>query len=177
MQPADDKTSMGLRHYWRPGRAEYVARGAPAYGPVTAVTSAADSRLQRLARYRAIRAHTAPRTSARAFAALVAEAVAGLPNFVKRRLDNVAVVVQEWPTPEQGAELLGLYEGVNRLERAGDYHLAVPDRITLFRRPIMDEVRGGGYEAMVREVRATVVHEVAHHLGMDDEELEQLEAP
>jgi len=87
------------------------------------------------------------------------------------------VVVEEWPGPEQGSDLLGLYEGVNHLERTDGYHLAVPDRITLFRQPIIAEVGKGGHNAIVREVRATVVHEVAHHLGMEDEELRRLEAP
>ena len=135
----------------------------------------AEERPARVARYREIRRRLGPRTSRRVFEALVTEALDGLPAFVRARLENVAVVVEEWPTPDQGADLLGLYEGVNRLERADGYHLAVPDRITLFRQPILAEVGGGGHEAIVREVRATVVHEVAHHLGMDDEELRRLE--
>src|SRR5262249_15232153 len=71
-------------------------------------------------------------------------------------------------------ELLGLYEGINRVERGAGYHLATPDRITLFRRPILGEVRDGDRAAIRAEVRKTVIHEVAHHLGMDDAELEQL---
>ena len=71
-------------------------------------------------------------------------------------------------------DLLGLYEGVNRLDRASGYHLVTPDRITLFWRPIVEEVGQGGPDAIRREVRKTVIHEVAHHFGMDDAELEQL---
>jgi predicted Zn-dependent protease with MMP-like domain len=131
-------------------------------------------RSARLRRYRKARQRLAPRTSFRFFEVLVLEALDGLPGFVRRRLDNVAVVVEEWP-PDDDAELLGLYEGVNRTERAAAEHGAVPDRITIFRRPILDEVGPGNHDALVREVRATVRHEVAHYLGMDDDELDQLE--
>jgi predicted Zn-dependent protease with MMP-like domain len=141
------------------------------------------SREHRLLRYRAARARVAPRVSLTAFKQLVAEALDDLPPFVAERLENVAVVVEEWPDPERLAELgydpdetlLGLYEGINRLERAGSYHLAVPDRIALFWRPILDEVGSSDPEALRREVRATVIHEVAHHFGFDDAELQRLE--
>ena len=135
-------------------------------------------RTDRLARYRAARERILPRTSQRAFEALVAEALDDLPSFVQERMENVAVLVQEWPTPAQLAgsedELLGLYEGINRVERGAGYHLATPDRITLFRRPILGEVGDGDRAAIRAEVRKTVIHEVAHHFGMDDAELERL---
>lgn len=111
---------------------------------------------------------------------LVAEALDDLPAYVQQHLENVAVVVAERARPDQvereGYELLGLYEGINRVERASGYHLATPDRITLFWRPIVEAVgsEGGGPEAIRREVRKTVVHEVAHHFGIDDAELERL---
>jgi predicted Zn-dependent protease with MMP-like domain len=105
-----------------------------------------------------------------AFEALVAEALDELPIEVQERLENVAVVVEEYGK----GDLLGLYEGVNRLDRASGYHLATPDRITLFWKPILDEVGRGGPDAIRREVRKTVIHELAHHFGMDDEELERL---
>jgi predicted Zn-dependent protease with MMP-like domain len=110
--------------------------------------------------------------SLKAFEALVAEALDDLPPFFRERLDNVAVVVER--DPPNNAALLGLYEGINRLERAGGYNLATPDRITLFWRPIVAEVANGGPAAIRAEVRKTVVHEVAHHFGMDDAELEAL---
>jgi predicted Zn-dependent protease with MMP-like domain len=127
---------------------------------------------QRLARYRAARRRLAPRVSLAAFKALVAQALDDLPAEVAERMDNVAVVVEEWPRTEE--DLLGLYEGINRLERAGGYHLATPDRITLFWRPILDEVGSGDPEAIRKEVRKTIIHEVAHHFGFDDAELERL---
>jgi predicted Zn-dependent protease with MMP-like domain len=90
---------------------------------------------------------------------------------VKERLDNVAVVVDEGA---REYELLGLYEGVNRVDRASGYHLVTPDRITLFWRPIVEEVGASGPEAIRREIRKTIIHEVAHHFGIDDAELERL---
>jgi predicted Zn-dependent protease with MMP-like domain len=140
------------------------------------------ARSQRLARYQAAREHIAPRASLRAFELLVAEALDDLPPYVQERLDNVAVIVEDRPRrprlerlgydPDQ--ELLGLYEGINRVDRASGYHLVTPDRITLFWRPIVDEVGPGDREALRREVRKTVIHEVAHHFGLDDAELERL---
>jgi predicted Zn-dependent protease with MMP-like domain len=139
-------------------------------------------RAERLARYRAAREQIAPRTSLKAFEALVAEALDDLPPYVQARLENVAVVVEERAGPDRldqlgndsSHDLLGLYEGVNRLDRATGYHLVAPDRITLFWRPIIEEVGRGDREAIRREVRKTVIHEVAHHFGMDDDELERL---
>jgi predicted Zn-dependent protease with MMP-like domain len=118
----------------------------------------------------------------KAFTALVVEALDELPAYVQERLENVAVVVEERATPERleqlghdpGEDLLGLYEGVSRLDRSSGYHLVTPDRITLFWRPIIEEIGQGGPQAMRDEVRKTVIHEVAHHFGMDDAELERL---
>ena len=133
-------------------------------------------------RYRAARERVAPRASMKAFEALVAEAMDDLPVYVQERLENVAVVVEERASPERlrrmgydsSQDLLGLYEGVNKLDRASGYHLATPDRITLFWRPIVEEVGNGDREAIRREIRKTLIHEVAHHFGIDDAELEEL---
>jgi predicted Zn-dependent protease with MMP-like domain len=140
------------------------------------------ARSTRLARYQAARERIAPRASLRAFEQLVAEALDDLPPFIQERLDNVAVVVEDRPKrprleqlgydPDQ--DLLGLYEGINKVDRASGYHLVTPDRITLFWRPIVEEVGYGDREAIRREVRKTVIHEVAHHFGIDDAELERL---
>ncbi|MDQ6671287.1 MAG: metallopeptidase family protein [Chloroflexota bacterium] len=140
------------------------------------------ARSDRLARYQAARAQSAPRASLRAFELLVAEALDDLPAYIQERLDNVAVLVEDRPRrprleqlgydPDQ--DLLGLYEGINRVDRASGYHLVTPDRITLFWRPIVEEVGRGDREALRREVRKTVIHEVAHHFGIDDAELERL---
>jgi predicted Zn-dependent protease with MMP-like domain len=127
------------------------------------------ARTERLERYAALRRRLAPRSSLKAFERLVGDALDELPEEIRARLDNVAVVVEP-----DSPELLGLYEGVNQLDRSSAYHLATPDRITLFWRPILEEVGRGGPAAIRREVRKTVVHEVAHHFGMDDAELERL---
>jgi predicted Zn-dependent protease with MMP-like domain len=131
-------------------------------------------RAARLARYRAARQRILPRTSLRAFEALVAEALGDLPPAIQAQLENVAVVVEA--RPKAGQQLLGLYEGINRLQRGGGYHLVAPDRITLYWRPILEEVGAGDAEAIRREVRKTVVHEIAHHFGIDDAELERMGA-
>jgi predicted Zn-dependent protease with MMP-like domain len=141
-----------------------------------------NTRADRLARYQRARSRIAPRTSLRAFEALVAETLDALPSYVRERLENVAVIVEERPVPERLArlgydphhDLLGLYEGINRLDRASGYHLVTPDRITLFWRPILAEVGSGDRDALREEVRKTVIHEVAHHFGIDDAELERL---
>ena len=136
-------------------------------------------RHERLARYRAARERISPRSSLKAFEALVAEVLDELPEYVRARLENVAVLVEERARPgrhpdDASRELLGLYEGINRVDRASGYHLVTPDRITLFWRPIIEEVGHGDLEAIRREIRKTVIHEVAHHFGMDDDELERL---
>lgn len=104
------------------------------------------------------------------FEGLVSDALDELPADLALLLDNVAVFVEDEPPP--GPALLGLYEGVPLTERTSAYLLAMPDRITIFRLPILaicanhDEVR--------REVRITVVHEIAHHFGIDDKRLHEL---
>lgn len=139
-------------------------------------------RSDRLTRYQRARQRIAPRISLRAFEALVAEALDDLPPYVQERLENVAVIVEERVEParlerlgyDPDRDLLGLYEGINRLDRASGYHLVTPDRITLFWRPILEEVGPSDPAALRREVRKTVIHEVAHHFGIDDAELERL---
>jgi predicted Zn-dependent protease with MMP-like domain len=108
------------------------------------------------------------------FEELVAEALDGLPDWVRDAMDNVEVLVEDLPPPEE-RDLLGLYHGVPLTERGGGYTWVAPDTITLFRATIM--AVAGHDEARVREeIRRTVVHEVAHHFGIDDERLEELGA-
>ena len=142
-----------------------------------------NTRSERLERYQAAREQVAPRASLRAFEQPVAEAMDDLPAYIQERLDNVAVIVEDRPRrprlaqlgydPDQ--DLLGLYEGINQLDRGGGYHLVTPDRITLFWRPIVEEVGHGDREALRREVRKTVIHEVAHHFGISDDRLRELQ--
>lgn len=106
------------------------------------------------------------------FEELVDQAMAGLPRWVRERLDNVAVIVEEEP-PEDDRALLGLYEGVPLTERGADYFGVLPDRIRLFRRVIEDEAESE--EEVTRVVRETVIHEVAHFFGISDERLHDLD--
>jgi predicted Zn-dependent protease with MMP-like domain len=109
------------------------------------------------------------------FERLVGDAVATLPPFILERLDNVQIVVADVPPPDvlgAGDELLlGLYEGVPQTERGWGAPI-LPDRITLYRRPI--ESRARTRAELARIVRDTVVHEVAHHFGIDDDRLGEL---
>jgi predicted Zn-dependent protease with MMP-like domain len=107
--------------------------------------------------------------SRRDFEDLVGEALDTIPPALTKLMDNVVIVVEDDP-PEPG--LLGLYEGVPLTERGDGYAGFLPDRITVYRRPLLAgcETR----EELVREVRITVVHEVAHHFGIGDERLHEL---
>lgn len=117
----------------------------------------------------------AMRMSRAHFEQVVDRALEGLPDWVHDRVDNLIVVVEDRPSPEQdpaGEGLLGIYEGVSLAERAGDYWGALPDQITIFRFPHLQlGVEGDALEA---EIRRTVLHELAHHLGIDDDRLDEL---
>lgn len=105
------------------------------------------------------------------FEALVGAAVDAIPPELAAHIDNVAVVVEE-DAPADDPGLLGLYDGVPLTARDGWYIAAMPDRIRIFRRPIL---RICDTEAqVVREVYVTVVHEVAHHFGIEDDRLDDL---
>ena len=104
------------------------------------------------------------------FEALVAEALDSIPEELGRLMSNVAVLVQDDPPP--GEDLLGLYEGIPLTERDGWYAGVLPDTITIFRNPILRICETS--EDVVDEVRVTVVHEVAHHFGIDDDTLHDL---
>jgi predicted Zn-dependent protease with MMP-like domain len=112
-----------------------------------------------------------PRRPRRRFEALVADALDDLPDWVQGAMDNVAVVIEERPPPDD-ADLLGLYEGIARTDRL-EYAGALPDRITLFRSTIEAEA-GDDAEQLRAVIAETVVHEVAHHFGISDERLEAL---
>jgi predicted Zn-dependent protease with MMP-like domain len=108
------------------------------------------------------------------FARLVRNALAGLPAEFGDRMRNVAVVVEDEPTPEQvqgHGTLLGLYEGVPLTNR-GAYEPYLPDRILIFRLPIERMTASPRRQAEI--VRETVVHEIAHHFGISDERLGEL---
>ncbi len=117
--------------------------------------------------------------SLEAFEELVAGALEGLPDEFLDRLDNVGIVVADRPTQEQRRyhglgprdTLLGLYEGVALTERES-YGMVLPDKITIFQRPL--EELSEDEEDLVYQVQVTVVHEIAHHFGIDDDRLHEL---
>jgi predicted Zn-dependent protease with MMP-like domain len=117
------------------------------------------------------------RVSASRFEQLVADALDELPSELADALDNVVVVVEDWPTPEQldtrDGTLLGLYEGVPLTERGPvSYAGALPDRVLVFRGPLCELARDE--EDLVEQVRVTVLHELGHHFGLDDDRLREL---
>jgi predicted Zn-dependent protease with MMP-like domain len=115
-------------------------------------------------------------TDLKHFESLVADALDQIPEELGKFMDNVAVFVEDWPTPAQlggrtDITLLGLYEGIALTHRS-TYGGAMPDRITIFRGPISRMVRTE--EQLTRLVARTVIHEVAHHFGISDERLDEL---
>ena len=112
------------------------------------------------------------------FYALVERALEELPPELAELLDNVAIVVDDWPeystplvsdNPED--TLYGLYEGVPLTQRGAGYYGTLPDRITIFRGPLE---RDFSREELEEQIRITVVHEIAHHFGFDEARLEEL---
>jgi predicted Zn-dependent protease with MMP-like domain len=103
------------------------------------------------------------------------------PQF-QQLLDNVAIFIEDRPSRSLLRELgmsandtlLGLYEGVPQTERTSSYDLVTPDRITLFQRPIEDSCDTDAEAA--EEIRRTILHEVGHHFGIDDNRLDEIEA-
>jgi predicted Zn-dependent protease with MMP-like domain len=106
------------------------------------------------------------------FEQAVQEALDALPDELAGQLSNVAVVVEEEPPP--GQRLLGLYVGVP-LTRRSSYYGGVPqDKITIFRGPL-ERLYGDDPERLQREIKRVVLHEVAHHFGISDERLVELD--
>jgi len=118
----------------------------------------------------------------RKFERLVEKALASLPPEFASRLENVEICVEDEPSPEQldyaGTEpdgtLFGLYEGIPLTERTNDYNLVMPDRITIFQKPI--EAECASDEEIAEEIRLTVMHEIAHFFGISDEKMDEIEA-
>ena len=115
------------------------------------------------------------------FRRLVAEAVDTIPARFRKHLENIAVVVEDEPSPELLEEmeiehpdtLFGLYQGVPLTERRWDYGNALPDRITIFQFPIEDEYETD--EDVVTGIGETLIHEVGHYFGLSEEELQDIE--
>lgn len=106
------------------------------------------------------------------FESLVSEALDTIPAELAELMDNVAVFVEDDPPADQPGGLLGLYEGTPLTERDQWYAGVLPDRILIFMNPTLRMC--ASYAEVVDEVRITVVHEIAHHFGIDDQRLHDL---
>jgi predicted Zn-dependent protease with MMP-like domain len=106
------------------------------------------------------------------FDELVSEALDSLPDDISELMSNVAVVVEDEPPP--GQPLLGLYTGVPLTRRGSWYGAVPPDKITIYQGPL-ERHYGRDPELLRRQVRRVVVHEIAHHFGISDERLRQLD--
>jgi predicted Zn-dependent protease with MMP-like domain len=115
------------------------------------------------------------------FEELVARAVEELPEEFQERLENIDVVVEDTPTRAQlrnagrGYTLLGLYEGVPLTERTSNYGLVAPDKITIFQKTIEEKCSGRSESAVKSEIQDVVRHEIAHHFGIGDDRLQEIE--
>jgi predicted Zn-dependent protease with MMP-like domain len=110
------------------------------------------------------------RLTRREFEELVADALDMIPPELTAAMDNVVVLVESRNADE--ADLLGLYEGIALTERMSDYGGVLPDRITIYQDAILDVC--GDRDEVVQEVAVTVVHEIAHHFGIDEDTLHEL---
>lgn len=116
------------------------------------------------------------------FEELVVRAVEKLPAEFRSKLENVDVIVESWPSQRQlkklgiryQDQLLGLYEGVPQIRRGARYGLVLPDRISIFQKPI--EALCHSDEETERKITEVVRHEIAHHFGTDERTLREIEA-
>jgi predicted Zn-dependent protease with MMP-like domain len=106
------------------------------------------------------------------FEELVQDALDALPDDIRAQLSNMAVVTQD--EPPRGMPLLGLYEGIPLTRRTTNYSGVLPDKITIFRGPL-ERLYGADPAVLRREVKRVVLHEVAHHFGISDERLVEID--
>ena len=112
------------------------------------------------------------------FGKIIDQALVELPKEFKAKLENVAIVIADWPTTDQFKQvsgdhrglLLGLYQGVPQTKR-GSYGIGptLPDKITIFKYPLLRISRS--YKEATNNIKDTVIHEIAHHFGMSDEQI------
>jgi predicted Zn-dependent protease with MMP-like domain len=115
------------------------------------------------------------------FEELVSSVISSLPEEFKALLDNIDIIVEDWPSRSQLRKvrlrsrdnLLGLYEGIPRTARGQNYNLALPDKITIFQRPLESQCKSIG--KLKAEISRTVKHEIAHYFGIDDKRLDEIE--
>ena len=106
------------------------------------------------------------------FEEVVRDALDSLPHELRASMSNVEIVIEE--QPPAGLPLLGLYQGVPLTRRGAYYGAVLPDKITIYRRPL-ERLYGADHERLRREIRRVVLHEVAHHFGISDERLLELD--
>ncbi len=115
------------------------------------------------------------------FEGIVEQGIKAIPEKFLNKLKNVAIVIEDEPTPDQrrklklrsGWTLFGLYEGVPQISRGAGYSAVLPDKITIFKKPIEEAARD---DKEIKEiVKNTVWHEIAHHFGMDEDRVRRAE--
>jgi predicted Zn-dependent protease with MMP-like domain len=113
------------------------------------------------------------------FERLIRESVASLPEELKNQLENVAIMIEENPPAQAtvredpGQNLLGLYHGIMKKDRGFWYGNVLPDQIIIYRKPL--ERMSSSLDDLRENVRQTVIHEIGHYFGFDEEELQRLE--
>jgi len=115
------------------------------------------------------------------FEELVDGALSSLPEEFSELLDNVSIFIAGQPSREtlremgvpEGETLLGLYEGVPLTERTSDYGLVAPDTITIFQKPIEESC--DSEDEVAEQIRRTILHELAHHFGIDEDRMDEVE--
>ena len=100
------------------------------------------------------------------------DALESLPPELRSQMSNVEIVIEDWPPP--GQRLLGLYQGVPLTRRGSMYGAVPPDKITIFRGPL-ERLYGYDETTLRAQIRRVVLHEIAHHFGISDERLVELE--
>ena len=117
----------------------------------------------------------------KAFENLVAEALASIPRRFKKAMHNIAIVVEDEPSPEMLAEmeieppdtLLGLYQGIPLTERSSSYGNTLPDRVLIFQGP--HEREAEDEDDLVVAIGETLIHEIGHYFGLSEEQIEEIE--
>jgi predicted Zn-dependent protease with MMP-like domain len=109
---------------------------------------------------------------AESFEDSVQDAIEGLPDDLRSAMSNVAIIVED--EPPAGLPLLGLYEGVPLTSRTSAYSGAAPDKISIYRGPL-ERLYGGDPSLLEQQIRRVVLHEIAHHFGISDERLHELD--
>lgn len=115
------------------------------------------------------------------FEQLIADAMDAIPEHYARNMKNVGITWDEVPNPDQreklrlrgDQQLFGLYEGIPLTKRGGNYNLVLPDKITIFKHPMVDIF--DSLDGLKKQVKKTLWHEVAHHFGLDHARIEELE--